>query len=56
MSSFCYTNPDPINITINIQQNIQLTYENPSAPVESVYDYVLDVDMSKSFISNGNLI
>jgi len=56
MSSFCYTNPDPINIIINIQQNIQLTYANPDAPVESVYDYVLDVDMSKSFISNGNWI
>jgi len=45
-----------IDISINVIQDVAIEIEGETTVVESDYDYVLDVDLSKTFIVNGNWV
>ena len=56
MSGMNYNNPLPINIKVDVHQNAQITVEGIPTINEGDYDYILDVDLAKSFIINGSWV
>ena len=56
MSEMNYNNPLPINIKVDVHQNAQITVEGIPTINEGEYDYVLDVNLAKSFIVNGSWV
>ena len=47
---------DNIDVKINVIQDVSIDIEGETKINENDYDYILDVDLSKSFIVNGNWV